>query len=63
MEKMYRENQLILMYKAFINIEKSFDHIDWEKLFNMMKSINIDTKNRRIIQLLYLNEKTVIIEK
>lgn len=61
MEKMYRVNKT--MYIAVIDLEKAFGDVDWEKLLNMMKSINIDTKDRRIIQMLYLNEKDVIIEK
>jgi len=61
MENMYRVNKT--MYIAVIDLEKAFGDVDWEKLLNMMKSINIDTKDRRIIQILYLNEKDVIIEK
>jgi len=51
------------MYIAFIDLEKAFDNIEWEKLFNMIKSINIDTKDRKFIQMLYLNEKAVISDK
>lgn len=34
------------MHVTFIDLEKAFNNINWEKLFNMMKSTNTDTKNR-----------------
>lgn len=40
---------------------KTFDHVDWKKLFNIIKAINIYTKDRKSI--LYLIEKRVIIKK
>ncbi|KAL4135344.1 hypothetical protein QTP88_006959 [Uroleucon formosanum] len=55
MEKMYKVNKS--MYIAFIDLEKAFDNVNWEILFNIMKIINIDIKDRRIIHKLYLNEK------
>jgi len=58
MENMYRVNKP--MYIAFIDLEKAFDNVNWEILFNIMKLINIDIKDRRIIHRLYLNEKAVI---
>jgi len=58
MEKMYRVNKP--MYIAFIDLEKAFDKVNWEILFNIMKTINIDIKDRRIIHKLYLNEKAVM---
>jgi len=61
MEKMYRVNKP--MYIAFIDLEKAFDNVNWEILFNIMKTINIDTNDRRIIHKLYLNEKAVITDK
>jgi len=44
-------------------LEKVFDNVkvNWE-IFNILKTINIDTKDRRIIHKLYLNEKAVITE-
>ncbi|CAI6352699.1 unnamed protein product [Macrosiphum euphorbiae] len=43
MEKMYRVNKP--MYIAFIDLEKAFDNVNWEILFNIMKTINIDIKD------------------
>jgi len=64
MGNMYRVNKpMYIVYIAFIDIEKVVDNVDWEKLFNMMKSINIYTKDRKIIQMLYLNEKAAISDK
>lgn len=34
------------MYIAFIDLEKAFEKVNWEVLFNIMKSINIDIKDR-----------------
>lgn len=61
MENILRVNKLL--YIAFIDLEKAFDKVNGEILFNIMKSINIDIKNRRIIHKLYLNEKAVITVK
>ncbi|XP_025406672.1 uncharacterized protein LOC112680706 [Sipha flava] len=61
MEKMYRV--IKPMYITFIDLEKAFDNVNWEILFNIMKTINIDFKDRRIIHKLYLNEKAVITDK
>lgn len=60
MRKMYIVNKS--MYLAFIELERAFENVNWKKLFNIMKFINIDTKDRRIIHMLYLNEKSLIIE-
>jgi len=51
------------VYIAFIDLEKAFDNVNREILFNIMKTVNIDIKNRRIIHKLYLNEKAVITDK
>lgn len=44
---MYRVNKP--MYIAFVALEKVFDNVHWTKLYSIMKSIDIDLKDRRII--------------
>ncbi|KAF0761648.1 Retrovirus-related Pol polyprotein LINE-1 [Aphis craccivora] len=61
MKNMYRVNKP--MYIAFIDLEKAFDNVNWEILFDIMKTINIDIKDRRIIHKLNLNKKVVITDK
>lgn len=61
MEKMYKVNKL--MYIAFVNLERAFNNVNWETLSVILKYINIDTKDRKIIKELNLKEKAVLIEK
>lgn len=49
MEKLYRVNKP--MYKAFIDLEKVYDNVDYEKLFYIMITINIDTKEAKTEEL------------
>lgn len=41
-EKMFRINKPIYVYKAFVDLEKAFDNVRWEKLFHIMDKIGID---------------------
>lgn len=50
------------MYIAFVNLEKAFYNVNWEILFIILKYINIDIKDRKVIKELYSKEKTVLIE-
>lgn len=47
-------------YIAFIDLEKAFDRVDWNKLFSILKKIGISFKDRRIIHSLYKNQTVII---
>jgi len=61
MVMMYGVNKPI--YIAFADLEKAFDHVNWEKLFNILKDIHIGIKDRQIFQNVYVSEKVVLIKK
>jgi len=46
-EKMFRVNKP--QFIAFVGLEKAFDNVNWEKLFKIMETIDIDYKDRNII--------------
>lgn len=52
------------LYITFVDLEKTSDNAYWTKLFNILKNIDIDFKNKRIFHKLYLiKKKTVLIRK
>ncbi|KAI5692524.1 hypothetical protein M8J77_008381, partial [Diaphorina citri] len=47
-------------YISFVDLEKAFDNVNWTKMFELMKKIGINFKDRQIIHSLYKNEIGVI---
>ena len=47
-------------FLAFVDLEKAFDNVDWNKLFMILKMTGIKYKERRIIFNLYKNQTAVI---
>ena len=47
-------------YIAYLDLEKAFDKVKWNKLFRILKRIGIRYRDRRLIHMLYRNEKVVI---
>ena len=45
---------------CYIDFEKAFDREDWKKLFMAMKEVDIDWKDRRLIEGLYLSQTSMI---
>jgi hypothetical protein len=37
-------------YVAFVDLEKTFDNVDWNRMFDILKKIAVKYKGRRIIQ-------------
>jgi len=48
MEIIYRVNKI--MYIVFINLEKVLDGVNWKKSFDILKDININTTDIRIVK-------------
>ena len=45
------------LYLCFIDCTKAFDTIKYENLINILKGLNIDGRDPRVIQNLYWNQK------
>ena len=47
-------------YICFVDFEKAFDRVNWQKLLEILKNRDVDWKDRRLIGNLYLNQSTVV---
>ena len=41
----------------FLGYEKAFDRVDWKKLINVLRRMDVDWRDRRLIGNLYLGQK------
>ena len=48
------------VYICFVEFEKAFDRVDWVKMFNILKNLHIDWRDRRLLQDLYMRQQAVI---
>ena len=48
------------LYVCFVDYEKAFDRIDWQKLMECLKLVGLDWRERRLIWELYTNQTAVI---
>jgi hypothetical protein len=48
------------VHVCFIDLEKAFDRVDWEKLLEILKRKGIDWKDRRLIRNLYLKQEITV---
>ena len=48
------------VYICFVDFEKAFDRVDWVKMFEILKSLHVDWKDRRLLQDLYMRQEVVI---
>lgn len=44
------------LYIAFVDLQKAFDNINWNLMFDILKKIGIEFKDRRMIHSLYKNQ-------
>ena len=47
-------------FLAFIDLEKAFNNVEWNKLFEIMKTIGIKYRERRVVHNLYRNQTAMI---
>jgi hypothetical protein len=47
-------------YMAFVDFEKAFDNVDWNRIFEILKNIGVKYKEIRIIHSLYKNQMAVV---
>src|SRR2546425_3373565 len=48
------------VFICFVDFEKAFDRVNWVKMFEILKSLHIDWKDRRLLQDLYMRQKAVV---
>jgi hypothetical protein len=48
------------VYVCFVDFEKAFDRVNWVKMFEILKSLNIDWRDRRLLQDLYVRQGAVV---
>uniref|UniRef100_A0A8D8XEA4 Craniofacial development protein 2 n=1 Tax=Cacopsylla melanoneura TaxID=428564 RepID=A0A8D8XEA4_9HEMI len=55
-----RNRKGIATFMSFVDLEKAFDNVNWDLMFELLKRIGISFRDRRIIHSLYKNEVGVI---
>ena len=48
------------VYVCFVDFEKAFDRVNWVKMFEILKDLLVDWKDRRLLKDLYMNQEAVI---
>ena len=48
------------VYICFVDFEKAFDRVNWEKMMKVLQSIGVDWSDRRMISELYMNQEAVV---
>src|SRR6476469_1384882 len=48
------------VYIGFVDFEKAFDRVNLKKMMNLLQSIGVDWRDRRMISELYMNQEAVV---
>lgn len=48
------------VYICFVDFEKAFDRVNWIKMMEILKSLQVDWRDRRLIYQLYMRQEAVI---
>src|SRR6266516_1762439 len=48
------------VYICFVDYEKAFDRVDWVTMFEILKSLHVDWRDRRLLQDLYMRQEAVV---
>ena len=48
------------VYICFVDFEKAFDRVNWEKMMKVIQSIGVDWRDQRTISELYMNQEAVV---
>src|SRR6478609_9724941 len=48
------------VYICFVDFEKAFDRVNWEKMIKVLQSIGVNWRDRRMISKLYMNQEAVV---
>ena len=47
-------------YICFVDFEKAFDRVNWMKMMEVLKQLQVDWKDRRLISDLYMRQQAVV---
>ena len=48
------------VYICFVDFKKAFDRVDWVKMFEILKNLHVDWKDKSLLQDLYMRQEVVI---
>lgn len=48
------------VYICFVDFEKAFDRVSWIKMFEILKDLRVDWKDRRLLRDLYVRQEAVV---
>src|SRR6478609_509523 len=48
------------VYICFVDFEKAFNTVNWEKMMKVLQSIGVDWRDQRMISELYMNQEAVV---
>src|SRR6478609_5520196 len=48
------------VYICFVDFEKAFDRVNWEKMMKVLQSIAVNWRDQRMISELYMNQEAVV---
>ena len=48
------------VYICFVDFEKAFDRVNWEKMMKALQSIGVDWRDQRMICELYMNQEAIV---
>src|SRR5207245_6074822 len=47
------------VYICFVDFEKAFDRVDWIKMMEVLESVGVDWRDRRLIYQLYMRQEAI----
>ena len=48
------------VYICFVDFEKAFDRVDWIKMMEVLESVGVDWRDRRLIYQLYMRQEAIV---
>ena len=48
------------VYICFVDFDKAFDRVNWEKMMKVLQSIGVDWRDRRMVSDLYMIQEAVV---
>ena len=48
------------IYFCFMDLEKAFDRVNWEKMMQILNAKHVDWKDKKLIKELYINQKAAV---
>src|SRR5215469_124736 len=48
------------IYVCYVDFEKAFDRVRWDKMMQVLKELKVDWKDRRMIKDLYMRQEAVV---